>query len=71
MNPSVGIPVCKAMNRQCFHPLDRLTEYEQCLGSATNMYSMFRNIGAFNQPLDLVTAKVTHVRVYLFVVQPK
>ena len=35
------------------------------------MYSMFRNIGAFNQPLDLVTAKVTHVRVYLFVVQPK
>ena len=46
-------------------------EYEQCLGSATNMDAMFFEAEAFNQPLPFNTSKVTSVRVYLFGFQPQ
>jgi len=69
MNPSIGTQVCEATNIQCFHHPGQLTESEQCLGSATNMFSMFKEAEAFNQPLAFDTAEVTSVRVYLLGVQ--
>ena len=48
---------------ECFPPPDLVTESEQCLGSATNMFSMFKEAEAFNQPLAFDTAEVTSVRV--------
>ena len=59
MNRSIGIQVCKAMNRAIIFPFSKP---ELCLGSATSMLSMFKGLQSFNQPLSFDTAMVTDLR---------
>ena len=62
MNRSIGIQVRGAGHWNIFYPPDQHTEFEHCLGSATDMKRMFLSVAAFNQPLSTFdTSKVTDV----------